>query len=96
MKRPIIIQQTKLLILAALAIICSATLSAQTDDEYLYVTLDDQPDATYFLPPPPSIGSAEFVDDLVQFQWGKTQRNTPRGEQARRGIYISDGKKVVN
>lgn len=75
-------KQTKLLILAALAIICSATLSAQTVDEYLYVNLDDQPDATYFLPPPPSIGSAEFVDDLVQFQWGKTQRNTPRGEQA--------------
>ena len=68
--------------MAALATAWSATMSAQTAEDTVYVYLSDQPDGTYYLPTPPAIGSTEYIDDLLQFQWGKTQRNTPRGEQA--------------
>ena len=44
--------------------------------------LEDQPNGGVFLPVPPDMASTEYIDDLLQFQWGKTQRNTPRGRQA--------------
>ena len=77
-------RQAKRWMLTALLAIGGATASAQTFEFPVYVWIDEMPDAGYFLPAPPSIGSVEFIDDLVQFQWGKTQRNTPRGQQASR------------
>lgn len=53
-------------------------------DDTVYVFIDDEPDARIYLPAPPDTSSMEFMDDLLQFQWGKTQRNTPRGAQASR------------
>lgn len=75
---------TRQWMLAALLALGSVTASAQTFENPVYVWPDEMPDGGYFLPAPPSIGSTEFIDDLVQFQWGKTQRNTPRGRQASR------------
>lgn len=53
-------------------------------DDTVYIFIDDEPDARKYLPAPPDTSSMEFMDDLLQFQWGKAQRNTPRGAQASR------------
>ena len=45
------------------------------------------PKATVYLPAPPDSVSPEFVDDLLQYQWGKSMRATERGEQAYRESY---------
>lgn len=34
------------------------------------------------LPPPPEAGSILFLYDKARYDWGKLQRDTPRGEQA--------------
>ena len=69
--------------LAAVLCCCGMmTASAQTAEDTVYVFRADQPYGTYFLPAPPDTASLAYIDDLVQFQWGKTQRNTPRGDQA--------------
>ena len=48
----------------------------------VYVKPYEMPNAGFYLPAPPDTASMDFVDDMIQWQWGKTQRNTPRGRQA--------------
>ncbi len=55
---------------------------AQTAEDSVYVFLEDQPYGGYFLPPPPDTTSVAFHDDLLQWLWGKSVRNTQRGQQA--------------
>ena len=62
----------------------ASPLLGQTAEDTVYVFKSDQPDAGYFLPAPPDTASMDFTDDMLQWQWGKTQRNTPRGSQASR------------
>ncbi len=57
---------------------------AQSANDTVYVFLEDQPDGSYFLPPPPDTASVEFQDDLLQWLWGKSVRPTERGQQASR------------
>ncbi len=57
---------------------------AQTAKDTVYVFQKDQPDGGYFLPPPPDTASVAFHDDLLQWLWGKSIRNTERGQQASR------------
>ena len=57
---------------------------AQTLSDSVYVMPDDMPDGGYFLPAPPDSASMDFVDDISQWQWGKTVRPTERGAQASR------------
>lgn len=67
--------------LAAILIFCGINVClAQQDNSY--VKPDDVPNATYFLPIHPDSVSPEFTDDLIQWEWGKTQRDTKRGEKA--------------
>lgn len=40
------------------------------------------------LPAPPDAGSIYFLYDKAQYDWGKMQRNTPRGEQAVRDARV--------
>lgn len=70
--------------LATLLLVCGKPMTAQTAEDTAYVALKDMPDARVFLPLPPDSSSLEYMDDMVQFQWGKTQRNTARGKQASR------------
>ena len=70
--------------IAALIVSSTQTLLGQTTEDTVYVFKSDQPDAGYFLPAPPDTASMDFTDDMLQWQWGKTQRNTPRGSQASR------------
>ncbi|MCQ2067822.1 MAG: phosphatase PAP2 family protein [Bacteroidaceae bacterium] len=48
----------------------------------LYVERENQPDGGIFLPAPPDTCDVEYIDDFVQWQWGKTVRPTERGERA--------------
>ena len=43
----------------------------------------DVPNAVKFLPSPPKQGSSvQYINDYLQYAWGKTQRSTDRAEQA--------------
>ena len=48
----------------------------------LYVQREDQPDGGIFLPAPPDTSSVAYIDDFLQWQWGKSVRPTERGERA--------------
>lgn len=48
----------------------------------LYVQREQQPDGGVFLPAPPDASSIAYIDDFVQWQWGKSVRPTERGERA--------------
>jgi len=56
--------------------------SAQTDTSKVYIFLHDMPNAGIYLPAPPDTASLVYADDVIQWQWGKMQRNTPRGTLA--------------
>ena len=80
----------KKLVFCLLALAC-LTLQAQTDGvqsqkqkKSSFLTEDQMPDATMYLPAPPAFGSELFVSDMLWHQWGRSQRDTPRGQQARR------------
>ena len=79
-----------LYLLFALMLFVVQGAGAKTMDS-VYVALCDQPDAGYFLPAPPTTDCMDYVDDLIQWQWGKTQRNTPRGLQASRESWWEPG-----
>ena len=48
-----------------------------------YFTVDEIPNAVVYLPAPPDTQSMRFAYDTAQYQWGKRQRATPRGAQAK-------------
>lgn len=47
-----------------------------------YLTDEELPDGVKFLPPPPTWTSPLFAGDYAGYLWGKTVRDTPRGELA--------------
>ena len=58
---------------------------AQTEKEKKdspYFNLFQLPNPCAYLPAPPDTASVLFVDDFQQFLWGKSIRNTPRGQRA--------------
>lgn len=73
----------KVIFLSVLLHAIATQIWAQTETES-YVPLDEQPNAVIYLPQPPDTASVDFTDDMLMWQWGKTQRLTPRGEQASR------------
>ena len=60
---------------------CQAAF-AQSDTSDVYIFLKDIPDAGIYLPAPPDTASFAYVDDVIQWQWGKLQRDTERGALA--------------
>ncbi len=60
------------IILLFVCMLCGGSLFAQS-----------LPNATNFLPGPPSTSSMEYVKDYMQYSWGKAQRNTDKGTQAK-------------
>ena len=48
-----------------------------------YFTAPEMPNALHYLPAPPVPGEMRYAYDTAQYQWGKSIRNTPRGEKAR-------------
>ena len=47
-----------------------------------YLTKEQAPHDTIFMGPPPAFGSLLFEQDFHMYQYGKTLRDTPRGQQA--------------
>ena len=70
--------------LAAILFCGTASVLAQTADDTVYVFKKDQPDVIYFVPASADSTSLDFMDDMLQWEWGKKQRLTPRGEKASR------------
>ena len=72
---------------------CYITVNAQTEPKFkpsidqLYLTVDEVPDAVYWLPAPPEPGSTQFTHDINQYYWGKEQRlDSARAQQAIREV----------
>lgn len=47
-----------------------------------FLTGDQRPNGTLYLPPPPAFESQAFVADIVAYHQAKALRDTPRGKQA--------------
>ena len=47
-----------------------------------FLTTEQMPDGSLYLPAPPAFESQEFVGDIIRYHWGKSFRETPRGQQA--------------
>ncbi|MBR1605193.1 MAG: phosphatase PAP2 family protein [Alphaproteobacteria bacterium] len=47
-----------------------------------FLTKDQIPTASEFLPSPPETTDAAFYNDWYRYEWGKSVRNTERGKQA--------------
>lgn len=54
----------------------------RTLPEHCFLNVEDAPSSVAILMCPPDTTSARFAYDREQYEWGKTQRNTPRGLQA--------------
>lgn len=61
----------------------------RTDPDIYFLKAGDLPDSYLLLPPPPDAGSIAFLNDQARYMWGKTMRNTPRGEQAFKDARVS-------
>ena len=79
------------LLLLLLSLMCM-TATAQTKDgkvkghstnpDVYVLEIDQVPNSLQLLPGPPDPASVAFLYDQARYNWGKMQRNTPRGEQA--------------
>ncbi|MBD5310721.1 MAG: hypothetical protein HDS13_00945 [Bacteroides sp.] len=53
-----------------------------TDPDVYFLQEGDLPNSLELLPGPPSSESVQFLYDRARYDWGKSLRNTERGEQA--------------
>ena len=71
----------RLLTLAAISIyaaMASTTTYAQEQEEASpYFSIEDMPDLLKWLPAPPDTMSTQFVNDIMQYMWGKSMRQDP-------------------
>lgn len=72
----------KKMILCALTLVLSVMMTSLQAEDQAYMTLAETPDAGIYLPAPPDTASVHFATDIWAWQYGKTLRPTPRGEQA--------------
>ncbi len=56
------------------AILACGSFSVQAQEAEPYFTSKQMPDMIKFLPEPPDTTSTRFVNDIMQYMWGKTQR----------------------
>ena len=76
--------------LVFLMLLASMTLQAQSDSSKShrpklpksFLSNEQMPDGSLYLPPPPAFDSQEFVSDIVYYHKAKALRDTPRGKQA--------------
>lgn len=85
---------TSILVAALLIFSCSAarkatqtqaqpgTVQTGASSSTAYMSEDDLPDASVFLPSPAKPGDSLFEGDLAYYAWGKSVRNTERGTLA--------------
>ena len=51
------------------------------------IQAQEVPNAEEFLPGPPKSTSVEYIKDYLQYEWGKTERETELGKQAKTDFY---------
>ncbi|MDE6557423.1 MAG: phosphatase PAP2 family protein [Duncaniella sp.] len=61
----------------------------RTDPQVFFLQEGDVANSFLLLPPPPDAASITFLNDQARYQWGKTMRDTPRGDQAVEDARIS-------
>ncbi len=61
----------------------------RTQPNLYYLEISEVANSLELLPPPPAAGSIMFLNDKAQYDWGKMQRNTPRGDQAVRDARVN-------
>lgn len=54
----------------------------RTNPDLYFLEESEVPNSLKLLPPPPEAGSILFLYDKERYDWGKMQRDTPRGDQA--------------
>lgn len=64
----------KKLMLFITALSMMANLLAQQEEVKPYLSVEELPDLIKCIPAPPAFDSPEFANDVVRYQWGKTQR----------------------
>lgn len=78
----------KLFFVACLSLASAVAFSQEkvkdvrTNPDLYFLQSDEVASSLNLLPPPPQPGSILFMYDETQYQWGKLQRETPRGDQA--------------
>ena len=70
----------RILVTVFAAVIAAVNVNAQFRSTYF--TADEMPNGVVFLPSPPDTTSILFISDYAQYMWGKTIRNTERGQEA--------------
>lgn len=86
MNYKISVERMRMWIACVVIILCNVIVQAQPVVTYPdpFLTDETRPDGTLFLPEPLEVTDPAFCNDFYYYQWGKQQRNTPLGEQARK------------
>lgn len=53
-----------------------------TNPDVYFLEINEVANSLNLLPPPPDTSSVKFAYDVERYNWGKAQRDTPRGDQA--------------
>lgn len=61
----------------------------RTNPDLYFLVEGEVPNSLELLPPPPDAGSVQFLYDKARYDWGKSIRNTERGEQAFQDARVS-------
>ena len=64
----------RFLFIATVCLLTTMNVWAQQDAVQPYFSTQELPDLIKCLPAPPAFDSPEFANDVVRYQWGKTQR----------------------
>lgn len=72
--------KTGLIPFLAFALWLALPVGAQQQAKYF--STDEMPNAVNYLPPPPDTLSVQFAYDMSQYYWGKSLRETARGDTA--------------
>lgn len=79
------------LLLAFAALSPCVAQDHSTDPGKYYLLVSDVIDSELFLPAPPDSLSAQFAYDRQMYEWGKSQRDTPRGARAIEDANLTEG-----
>ena len=74
-KHNITMKRLYLWMLVAILFCGSLQTKAQNEDVTLYFSTEEMPDLIKCLPPPPDTIGTDFVNDIMRYMWGKTQRD---------------------
>lgn len=76
-------------VLSAL-LLASCESVTEREDPKSFLCIEDVADSKALLGAPPVEGSAAYQYDVARYEWGKSQRSTPRGAQAVRDANLQD------